>query len=61
MYRSFDFAGTRIDEALRVYLETFRLPGESPLISLVLQCFSDHWLVSTGIEDTHEGKKIALV
>ncbi|XP_030381756.1 Golgi-specific brefeldin A-resistance guanine nucleotide exchange factor 1 isoform X2 [Scaptodrosophila lebanonensis] len=40
---SFDFTGLRIDEALRLYLETFRLPGEAPLIFLVLEHFSDHW------------------
>lgn len=43
---SFDFADTRIDEALRQYLEVFRLPGESPLISLLMEHFADHWHVS---------------
>ncbi|XP_065333294.1 Golgi-specific brefeldin A-resistance guanine nucleotide exchange factor 1 isoform X2 [Cloeon dipterum] len=41
--KSFDFVELRIDEALRLYLETFRLPGEAPLISLVLEQFADHW------------------
>nr|XP_018903871.1 PREDICTED: Golgi-specific brefeldin A-resistance guanine nucleotide exchange factor 1 [Bemisia tabaci] len=41
--KSFDFSDTQIDEALRMYLETFRLPGESPLISLVMEQFADHW------------------
>ncbi|XP_059472257.1 Golgi-specific brefeldin A-resistance guanine nucleotide exchange factor 1 isoform X2 [Neocloeon triangulifer] len=41
--KSFDFVELRIDEALRLYLETFRLPGEAPLISLVLEHFADHW------------------
>uniref|UniRef100_A0A224X4T3 Putative guanine nucleotide exchange factor n=2 Tax=Triatominae TaxID=70999 RepID=A0A224X4T3_9HEMI len=41
--KSFDFTDMRIDEALRLYLETFRLPGESPLISLVMEHFADHW------------------
>lgn len=41
--KSFDFTDLRIDEALRLYLETFRLPGESPLISLLMEHFSDHW------------------
>jgi len=36
----------RIDEALRLYLETFRLPGESPLISLLMEHFAEHWHVS---------------
>lgn len=44
--KSFDFAGLRIDEALRIYLETFRLPGEAPLIFLVMEHFADHWHVS---------------
>ena len=46
---SFDFTATRIDKALRLYLETFRLPGEAPLIFLVMEHFSDHWHVSTQI------------
>uniref|UniRef100_A0A1B6FF78 SEC7 domain-containing protein n=3 Tax=Cuerna arida TaxID=1464854 RepID=A0A1B6FF78_9HEMI len=41
--KSFDFTDTRIDEALRLYLETFRLPGESPLISLLMEHFAEHW------------------
>lgn len=43
---SFDFRGMRIDLALRQYLETFRLPGEAPLIFLVMEHFADHWHVS---------------
>lgn len=43
---SFDFAGLRIDSALRQYLETFRLPGEAPLIFLVMEHFADRWHVS---------------
>lgn len=46
--KSFDFSNLRIDAALRMYLETFRLPGEAPLISLVMEHFSDHWHVSEG-------------
>lgn len=49
--KSFDFTNLRIDAALRIYLETFRLPGEAPLISLVMEHFSDHWHVSEG--DSH--------
>ncbi|VVC44252.1 Hypothetical protein CINCED_3A003322 [Cinara cedri] len=40
---SFDLNGTRVDEALRMYLEAFRLPGESPLISFVLEPFTEYW------------------
>lgn len=41
--RSFTFTNMRIDEALRIFLETFRLPGEAPLISNVLEMFAKHW------------------
>ncbi|XP_023706010.1 Golgi-specific brefeldin A-resistance guanine nucleotide exchange factor 1 isoform X5 [Cryptotermes secundus] len=46
--KSFDFTDTRIDEALRLYLETFRLPGESPLISLIMEHFAEHWHKQNG-------------
>jgi golgi-specific brefeldin A-resistance guanine nucleotide exchange factor 1 len=41
--KSFDFTDVRIDQTLRLYLETFRLPGEGPLIFLVMEHFADHW------------------
>lgn len=44
--KSFNFANMRIDLALRQYLETFRLPGEAPLIFLVMEHFAEHWHVS---------------
>lgn len=44
--RSFEFRNMRIDEALRLFLETFRLPGESPLIAIIMEHFADHWHVS---------------
>lgn len=44
---NFDLKNTRIDQALRLYLESFRLPGEAPLISLLLEKFAEHWHVST--------------
>ncbi|XP_065652483.1 Golgi-specific brefeldin A-resistance guanine nucleotide exchange factor 1 isoform X4 [Hydra vulgaris] len=37
---SFAMKNLRIDEALRNFLESFRLPGESPVISLILEEFS---------------------
>lgn len=43
--KMFDFTETRIDEALRQYLETFRLPGEAPLISSLMEHFAEHWHV----------------
>lgn len=35
----------RIDEALRIYLSEFRLPGEAPLISTLLEHFAARWRV----------------
>ena len=43
---SFDLAGLRLDEALRVYLETFRLPGEAPLVAHLLEPFATAWHVA---------------
>ncbi|CAG9788533.1 unnamed protein product [Diatraea saccharalis] len=45
---SFDYAGLRIDQALRLYLETFRLPGEAPLIFLVMERFAERWHTTNG-------------
>ncbi|KAL7927303.1 hypothetical protein ACQKWADRAFT_276320 [Trichoderma austrokoningii] len=39
----FEFSGKRIDQALRVLLETFRLPGEAPLIAAVVESFSEKY------------------
>lgn len=41
--RSLDFTRLRIDEALRIMLMKFRLPGESQLIERILDTFSTHW------------------
>ncbi|KAJ8979326.1 hypothetical protein NQ317_006940 [Molorchus minor] len=46
--KTFDFTDVRIDEALRMFLETFRLPGESPTISLILEHFAESWHKSNG-------------
>ncbi|KAL5601338.1 uncharacterized protein BROUX77_005587 [Berkeleyomyces rouxiae] len=43
---SFDFSGKRLDEALRVMLETFRLPGEAPLIERIVSLFSEKYFDS---------------
>ena len=37
----------RIDICLRQFLETFRLPGESPVISFILEHFADRYYVSS--------------
>ncbi len=41
--KSFNFKDMRIDEALRMFLQTFRLPGEAPLISNIMEIFGEHW------------------
>lgn len=46
----FDFNGKRVDEALRVLLETFRLPGESSLIERIMTSFAEKWCSSLNPE-----------
>ncbi|XP_071108376.1 Golgi-specific brefeldin A-resistance guanine nucleotide exchange factor 1-like isoform X1 [Haliotis cracherodii] len=46
--KSFNFEDIRIDEALRMYLEAFRLPGEAPVISYLMEHFADHWHKTNG-------------
>lgn len=38
--------GLRIDVSLRQFLESFRLPGEAPVISFILEHFADRFYVS---------------
>ncbi len=45
---SFDFQGLRIDEALRIFLESFRLPGEAGPIAMILEEFAAHWSTVNG-------------
>ncbi|NWS72399.1 GBF1 factor, partial [Crotophaga sulcirostris] len=45
---TFSFHGLRLDEALRLYLEAFRLPGEAPVIQRLLEAFTEHWRKSNG-------------
>lgn len=40
---TFEFAGMILDTALRTYLETFRLPGESQKIHRILEAFADRF------------------
>lgn len=47
----FDFSGKRIDEALRVLLETFRLPGEAPLIASLMESFSVKYCLGNKPDD----------
>ncbi|KAI4299537.1 hypothetical protein L6164_032987 [Bauhinia variegata] len=41
--RTFDFQDMTLDNALRLFLETFRLPGESQKIQRVLEAFSERY------------------
>lgn len=45
---TFSFQGLRLDEALRLYLEAFRLPGEAPVIHRLLEVFTEHWRSCNG-------------
>ncbi|CAA6666264.1 unnamed protein product [Spirodela intermedia] len=40
---TFDFSGVILDTALRTFLETFRLPGESQKIQRILEAFSERF------------------
>ncbi|XP_020154266.1 ARF guanine-nucleotide exchange factor GNOM [Aegilops tauschii subsp. strangulata] len=40
---TFDFEKLNLDAALRLFLETFRLPGESQKIQRILEAFSDRY------------------
>ncbi|XP_021276369.1 ARF guanine-nucleotide exchange factor GNL2 [Herrania umbratica] len=40
---AFEFTGMILDSALRTYLETFRLPGESQKIQRILEVFSERF------------------
>ncbi|KAI0173339.1 hypothetical protein GGR52DRAFT_542755 [Hypoxylon sp. FL1284] len=44
----FDFSGKRVDEAVRLLLESFRLPGESPLIERIVTCFAKKYFATSG-------------
>ncbi|CAI2349170.1 unnamed protein product [Caenorhabditis sp. 36 PRJEB53466] len=51
--KSFPFENTRLDVALRMFLETFRLPGESAEISLVMTHFSEEWYTANNEPFNH--------
>lgn len=41
--RTFDFKEMNLDAALRLFLESFRLPGESQKIQRILEAFSERY------------------
>uniref|UniRef100_A0A8C5WLS2 Golgi-specific brefeldin A-resistance guanine nucleotide exchange factor 1 n=1 Tax=Leptobrachium leishanense TaxID=445787 RepID=A0A8C5WLS2_9ANUR len=57
---TFLFQGLRLDEALRLYLEAFRLPGESPVIQRLLETFTEHWRKANGTPFAHSDACFAL-
>ncbi|XP_056386551.1 Golgi-specific brefeldin A-resistance guanine nucleotide exchange factor 1 isoform X3 [Hyla sarda] len=57
---TFPFQGLRVDEALRLYLEAFRLPGEAPVIHRLLEVFTEHWRNSNGTPFAHSDACFAL-
>lgn len=57
----FDFAGLRLDEALRQLLETFRLPGESPVIEFLMEHFSGYWYEANNAPFAHPDAAFTLV
>jgi brefeldin A-resistance guanine nucleotide exchange factor 1 len=44
--KSFDFRRLPIEEALRTFLASFRLPGEAQIIQRILELFGSHWFAS---------------
>ena len=44
----FSFDGLRIDEALRTFLESFRLPGEAPIIQMIMEQFAENYFNASG-------------
>ncbi|KAL7629684.1 GDP/GTP exchange factor for ARF [Parahypoxylon ruwenzoriense] len=44
----FDFYDKRVDEAVRLLLESFRLPGESPLIERIVTTFAKKYFATSG-------------
>ena len=44
--RCFKFEGVNLVDALRDFLESFRLSGEAPVISRIMELFAAYWLDS---------------
>ena len=52
--KTFDFTGTPLDEALRVFLVTFRLPGEAQQIDAFMCSFANRWYNGNSEKMKHE-------
>lgn len=57
----FDFSGKRVDEALRVLLESFRLPGEAPLIERIVSSFSEKYCAGSGLHDVADKDAVYIL
>lgn len=53
----FDFSGLRPDEALRMLLKAFRLPGEAQQIDRVVECFADRYVSCLEAECEQKNEK----
>jgi brefeldin A-resistance guanine nucleotide exchange factor 1 len=56
----FDFTDLRVDEALRILLKAFRLPGESQQISRIVETFADRYVTCQGDYEEDDGKEEAV-
>ncbi|KAL3235571.1 Arf family guanine nucleotide exchange factor GEA2 [Nakaseomyces bracarensis] len=58
----FDFKGLRVDEAIRILLTKFRLPGESQQIERIVEAFSKKYVsdqnYNTALLDTEDEKEL---
>jgi brefeldin A-resistance guanine nucleotide exchange factor 1 len=52
--KTFDFTGTTLDDALRDFLVTFRLPGEAQQIDAFMCSFANRWYMGNPEKMKHE-------
>ncbi|KAH3677156.1 hypothetical protein WICMUC_001911 [Wickerhamomyces mucosus] len=57
----FDFKNLRVDEALRILLKTFRLPGESQQIERIVESFAAHYVANNEHAVKNEDDEIEKV
>ncbi len=57
----FDFSEKRVDEALRLLLESFRLPGESALIERIMVCFAKKYVANSTQQDVEDEDAIYIL
>lgn len=58
---TFDFTDLRLDEALRILLNSFRLPGEAPLIERIVTEFADKYFSTSMTEDVADRDAIYVL